>query len=824
LNGTSKHEPAAQAAGAASVPEYGASSITVLEGLEAVRKRPGMYVGDTGLYGLHHLVYEVVDNSVDEALAEAATEIIVTIHVDGSVSVKDDGRGIPVGPHPTVRGMDTVDVVMTKLHAGGKFENTAYKVSGGLHGVGVSCVNALSEWLRLEIARNGKVYEQKYARGIPQQAVSEIGTTDKRGTTVWFKPDPTIFETVDFQFDTLSQRLRELAFLNAGLKISITDERTQKSHLFEFQGGIVSFVEFLNKSKEGLHPPIFFRAEKEGVELEIAMQWNDGYDERIYSFANNINTQEGGTHLVGFKSALTRTINTYSERAALWKDLKEAPTGEDAREGLAAVISVKLSNPQFEGQTKTKLGNSELKGLVEQMVNEQLLIWLEESPNGARKILAKIGDAMRARIAARKARETVRRKGVLDGMSLPGKLADCQSRDPRESELYIVEGDSAGGSAKQGRDRRNQAILPLRGKILNVEKTRFEKMLTSQEIVALITALGTGIGKEDYEPEKCRYHRIILMTDADVDGSHIRTLLLTFFYRQMAELISRGYLFVAQPPLYKVTRGKKELFLKDQRALDEHLMRIGVERCAVIPTALAGVEGEELRGPVLRSLLEAIRQYEERLNKLARRRDPRILDALVQAARVDETTLLDMDALVAEVEKMHLWLKERSPEVLAQLRSFRKDDPEHHAKKLVFRTEVNGSPKETVLDHAFLASPEYAELVQLRRAFGQLGPSPWTVKLEEGEKTALRVQDILAAVLADASRGLAIQRFKGLGEMNPEQLWETTMNPDSRTLLQVRVEDAVEADEIFSLLMGEAVEPRREFIEKNALDVQNLDI
>jgi DNA gyrase subunit B len=807
------------------VPEYSASSITVLEGLEAVRKRPGMYVGDTGAYGLHHLVYEVVDNSVDEALAKAATEITVTIHVDGSVSVKDDGRGIPVGPHPTVRGMDTVDVVMTKLHAGGKFENTAYKVSGGLHGVGVSCVNALSEWLRLEISRNGKVYEQKYVRGIPQQQVTEIGTTDKRGTTVWFKPDTTIFETVDFQFDTLSQRLRELAFLNAGLKISITDERTQKSHLFEFQGGIVSFVEYLNKSKEGLHAPIFFRAEKEGVELEIAMQWNDGYDERIYTFANNINTQEGGTHLVGFKSALTRTINTYSERAAVWKDLKEAPTGEDAREGLAAVISVKLASPQFEGQTKTKLGNSELKGLVEQMVNEQLLIWLEESPNGARKILAKIGDAMRARIAARKARETVRRKGVLDGMSLPGKLADCQSKDPSESEIYIVEGDSAGGSAKQGRDRRNQAILPLRGKILNVEKTRFEKMLTSQELVALITALGTGIGKEgDYEPEKCRYHRIILMTDADVDGSHIRTLLLTFFYRQMPELIAKGYLFVAQPPLYKVTRGKKELFLKDQRGLDEHLMRIGVERCSVIPTALGGVEGEEIRGPALRTLLEAIRQYQERLAKLARRRDPRILDALVQAARVDETTLLDMDTLVAEVEKMHLWLKERAPEVLAQLRSFRKDDPEHHAKKLVFRTEVNGSPKETVLDHAFLASPEYAELVQLRRSFGQLGPSPWTVRLEEGEKIALRVQDVLAAVLADASRGLAIQRFKGLGEMNPEQLWETTMNPDSRTLLQVRVEDAVEADEIFSLLMGEAVEPRREFIEKNALDVQNLDI
>ena len=802
------------------MPEYETSSITVLEGLEAVRKRPGMYIGDTGTYGLHHLVYEVVDNSVDEALAKAATEIVVTIHVDGSVSVQDDGRGIPIGPHPTVRGMDTVDVVMTKLHAGGKFENSAYKVSGGLHGVGVSVVNALSEWLKLEISRNGKVYQTKYARGIPQQQVTEVGTTDKRGTTVWFKPDTAIFETTDFQFDVLSQRLRELAFLNAGLKISITDERSQKSHLFEFQGGIVSFIEFLNKSKEVLHPPIFFRAEKDEVQLEIAMQWNDAYDERLYTFANNINTHEGGSHLVGFKSALTRTINAYVERYGLWKDLKETPTGEDAREGLAAVISIKLPNPQFEGQTKTKLGNSEVKGLVEQMVNEQLLIWLEENPTGAKRIIAKISDASRARIAARKARETVRRKGVLDGMSLPGKLADCQSRDPSESELYIVEGDSAGGSAKQGRDRRNQAILPLRGKILNVEKTRFEKMLTSQEIVALITALGTGIGPEDYDPTKARYHRIILMTDADVDGSHIRTLLLTFFYRQMKELIEKGYLFVAQPPLYKVTRGKKELFLKDQRALDEHLMRIGVDRCAVVPAD----DGVEIRGQELRELLDAIRQYEERLGKLARRRDPRILDALVQAARVDETTLLDMDRLNAEVERMHLWLRDRYPEVLGQLKAFRKDDPEHQAKKLVFRTEVNGSPKETVLDHAFLSSPEYGELLALRGRFDRLGPSPWTVKLEESEKEALRVQDILASVLADASRGLSIQRFKGLGEMNPEQLWETTMNPDSRTLLQVRVEDAVESDEIFSLLMGEAVEPRREFIEKNALDVQNLDI
>src|SRR5919198_24617 len=482
--------------------EYGASSITVLEGLEAVRKRPGMYIGDTGTYGLHHLVYEVVDNSVDEALAGVCTNIDVVIHVDNSVSVKDNGRGIPVGPHPTVVGMDTVDVVMTRLHAG------------------------------------GKLWEQRYARGVPQQQVRAIGETGQHGTLVWFKPDSSIFEVIEYNFETLSQRLRELAFLNAGLRISITDERTSKSHEFKFDGGIVSFVEYLNKAKQVLHEkPIYFRAEKDQVQVEVALQWNDGYDERIYTFANNINTQEGGSHLSGFKAALTRTLNSYAEKNQLWKDLKELPTGEDAREGLAAVISVKLPNPQFEGQTKTKLGNSEVKGLVEQIINEQLSTFLEENPKPARAVVGKIGDACRARIAARKARETVRRKGVLDGASLPGKLADCQSRDPSESELYIVEGDSAGGSAKQGRDRRNQAILPLRGKILNVEKARFEKMLTSAEIVTLITALGTGIGPEDYDPEKARYHRIILMTDADVDGSHIRTLLLTFFYRQMPELI-----------------------------------------------------------------------------------------------------------------------------------------------------------------------------------------------------------------------------------------------------------------------------------------------
>jgi DNA gyrase subunit B len=578
-------------------------------------------------------------------------------------------------------------------------------------------------------------------------------------------------------------------------------------------------VEYLNKSKQALHDkPIYFQTEKEGVTLELALQWNDGYDERIYSFANNINTHEGGSHLSGFKAALTRTINSYAEKSGLWKDLKETPTGEDAREGLAAVISVKLPNPQFEGQTKTKLGNSEIKGLVEQMVNDQLATYLEENPSNGKKVVAKIGDACRARLAARKARETVRRKGILDGGSLPGKLADCQSRDPSESELYIVEGDSAGGSAKQGRDRRNQAILPLRGKILNVEKARFEKMLTSQEIITLITALGTGIGAEDYDPEKARYHRIILMTDADVDGSHIRTLLLTFFFRQMRELLERGYLYIAQPPLYKVTRNKKDMYVKDERALNEYLLKIAAEHSRVVTPS------GELGGGELKALLEKVISYEEKLEKQAKRRDARVVDALVQAARVTAETLLDEAALGVEVERMYSYFRTRMPDVLSRVKHERRDDPEHHTKKLVFHTEINGSMRETVVDHAFLSSPEYLELVGLREVFGALGRPPYTVKLEGGDVTAYSVQEVLAAVRKDAQKGLGLQRYKGLGEMNPEQLWDTTMNPATRTLLQVQLKDAVESDEIFSLLMGEAVEPRREFIEKNALDVQNLDI
>ncbi len=816
-----ENTPATGAAAAPTSVDYGTDAITKLEGLEAVRKRPGMYIGDTMSYGLHKLVYEVVDNSVDEALAGYCSDIEVTIHVDGSLSVQDNGRGIPVGPHPDpkFKGKDTLEVVLTELHAGSKFGNGAYKVSGGLHGVGVTCVNFLAEWFKVRIQRSGKVYEHAYARGVPQGPVTEVGETDKRGTLIWFKPDPTVMEMVDFDFDMLSQRMRELAFLNAGLRIIIRDERVGKEHDFKFDGGIVSFVEYINKAKQALHDkPIHFRAEKEGVSLEIAMQWNDGYDERIYTFANNINTHEGGSHLSGFKAALTRTLNSYAEKGSLWKDLKETPTGEDAREGLAAVISVKLSNPQFEGQTKTKLGNSEIKGLVEQMVNDQLATFLEENPNVAKKVVTKIGDATRARIAARKARETVRRKGVLDGGSLPGKLADCQSRDPSESELYIVEGDSAGGSAKQGRDRRNQAILPLRGKILNVEKARFEKMLTSAEIVPLITALGTGIGREDYDPGKARYHRIILMTDADVDGSHIRTLLLTFFFRQMPELIQNGYLYIAQPPLYKVTRNKKDMYVKDERALNEYLLRIASEHSRVVTPA------GELGGSELKGLLEKVITYEERLEKAAARRDARVVDAVVQGARLREDTLLDAAALGEQVEKMRAYLQVRMPDTLGRLEVDVQPEPEHHTHKLVVKTDVSGNIRESVFDHGYLTSPEYLELVSLHDAFEALGPAPYLVNVDGGELRAYSVQEVLAAVRKDAQKGLGLQRYKGLGEMNPEQLWDTTMNPATRTLLQVRVEDAVESDTIFSLLMGEAVEPRREFIERNALDVQNLDI
>jgi DNA gyrase subunit B len=803
--------------------EYGTDAIKVLEGLEAVRKRPHMYIGDVGERGLHHLVYEVVDNSVDEAMAGRASEIDVAIHTDNSITIVDDGSGIPVGPHPTVKGMDTLDVVMTKLHAGGKFESNAYKVSGGLHGVGVTCVNALSEWLKVEVYREGKVFAQRYERGQPAGKVTPVGETQRRGTKVTFKPDGTIFEVTEFSFETLSGRLRELAFLNAGLRITIEDERSGKKHEFLFKDGLREFVAYLNKSREVLfQPPIALRQEVEterGTALvEIALQWNDGYDEKVFAFANNIHNHEGGTHLIGFKAALTRTLNNYGTKNNLFKDLKEElPSGDDMREGLAAVISMRLPGASFEGQTKTKLSNTEAKSMVETMLNERLGAFLEENPNVAKRICAKVADAARARIAARRARETVRRKGALDSGSLPGKLADCQSRDPRESELLIVEGDSAGGSAKQGRDRRIQAILPLRGKILNVEKARFDKMLSSEMIATMIAALGTGIGPEEFDVEKIRYHKVVIMTDADVDGSHIRTLLLTFFFRQMPQVVERGYLYIAQPPLYRVQKGKKEHYLKDQAAMDEYLLSIATEK-AKLQAGESGIDGADLK-----RLAESAIAYRAILARVDRRRDSRIVDAAIQLGDLDLALLKKHDVVKDQVQKIYEKAQKLHAEIEVRLAKIERDE-EHGCDSLVFQTTMAGAPRETRLDFDYLSGPEWGELAALHAAIAEIGPGPYRLEKGDGEE---EVDDVFAAVEAlkkAAAQGQNIQRYKGLGEMNPQQLWETTMDPERRTMLQVRVDDTVEADDVFAILMGDAVEPRREFIEKHALDVQNLDV
>ncbi len=801
--------------------EYGASSITVLEGLEAVRKRPGMYIGPPDETGMHHLVWEVVDNSVDEALAGHCSRIDVTVHVDNSISVADDGRGIPTDMHPT-EGRPTPEVVLTVLHAGGKFDNNSYKVSGGLHGVGVSCVNALSEYLDLEIARDGKLFHQTYARGHATSGLDVVGEARRTGTRIRFKPDYEIFGHREYNFDTLTQRLREMAFLNAGLQITLTDERSGKAHDFKYDGGISSFVEYLNRNKTLLFDKpvhVVNEVEVEGrkVMVEVALQYNDTYDELIFTYANNINTRDGGSHLVGLRAALTRTINSYAQKNALWKDLKESPSGEDAREGLTAVISVKLPNPQFDSQTKGKLINPEMKGIVETVINDKLGQFLEENPGVAKRIAAKVGDAARARLAARKARETVRRKGALDTASLPGKLADCQERDPAKSELYLVEGDSAGGSAKQGRDRRTQAILPLRGKILNVEKARFDRMISSAEIGTLITALGTGIGREDYNPDKARYHNIILMTDADVDGSHIRTLLLTFFYRQLPELVERGYIYIAQPPLYRIAKGKRETYLKDQRALDEYLLDIGAAYTKVhIP------EGE-LTGDALKAFAESVFEYESLLQAINRRRDGRIIDALVQATTLDVAGLASREAIELEIGKMEAWLETNHTDALP-LEVLISEDEEHGCKRINVRSRSLGSHRDTVIDHAFMVGAEHTELRRQAAAFASLGPAPYRMSVDGTETVVGTVQELVARISREASKGHTIQRYKGLGEMNPEQLWETTMNPATRTLLQVKIQDAIEADQIFTVLMGDAVEPRREFIERNALEVQNLDV
>jgi DNA gyrase subunit B len=782
-----------------------------------------MYIGDVGERGLHHLVYEVVDNSVDEAMAGRANEINVTIHADNSITILDNGSGIPVGPHSTVKGMDTLDVVMTKLHAGGKFESNAYKVSGGLHGVGVTCVNALSEWLKVEVYRDGKVWAQRYERGAPTGKVLAIGETQRRGTKVTFKADPTIFEVTEYSYETLAGRLRELAFLNAGLKITIDDERGDKRHEFLFKDGIREFVAFLNKSRQALfEPPVSLRQEVEterGTALvEIALQWNDAYDEKVFAFANNIHNHEGGTHLIGFKAALTRTINAYGQKNNLFKDLKEElPSGDDMREGLAAVISIRLPGASFEGQTKTKLSNSEAKSIVESMLNERLNAFLEENPPQAKKICAKVAEAARARIAARKARETVRRKGALDSASLPGKLADCQSRDPKESEIFIVEGDSAGGSAKQGRDRRIQAILPLRGKILNVEKARFDKMLTSDAITMMITALGTGIGREEFDVSKIRYHKIVIMTDADVDGAHIRTLLLTFFFRQMPEVIEKGYLYIAQPPLYRLAKGKKENYLKDEGALDEHLLSIGTEKAKLVSGELV------LTGSDLKRLAQDAIRYRAMLQRVDRRRDSRIVDAAIQLGDLDVHLLKQHEAVKEQAQKIFEKAQRLHPDIEARAAKIERD-VEHDCDLLVFGTTVSGAARETKLDFDYLSGPEWGELAALHAALAEIGPAPYKLETAEGESEVDDVFEAVEALKRGAVQGQIIQRYKGLGEMNPEQLWETTMDPEQRTMLQVRVDDSVEANDVFSVLMGDAVEPRREFIEKHALDVQNLDV
>jgi len=791
--------------------KYGAESIQVLEGLEAVRKRPAMYIGSTSVDGLHHLVYEVVDNAIDEALAGYCDEIIIIIHEDNSVTVEDNGRGIPVEMHEK-QNKSAAEVVMTVLHAGGKFNDDgegAYKVSGGLHGVGVSVVNALSSQLDLEIRRDGKIYRQSYNKGFPVEPLQVDGETIKRGTKITFWPDTEVFDTSDFSFSTLSQRLRELAFLNAGVKINITDDRTEKSHEFLYEGGIRSFVEYLNRAKSALHPePIYFHGEKGGTEIEIAIQYNDSYDEKIFCFANNINTHEGGTHLSGFKGSLTRTMNTYAAANNLLKNVKVAISGDDMREGLAAVISVKLSDPQFEGQTKTKLGNSEVKGYVETLMNDQLATFLEENPQVAKKVLEKGIEAARAREAARKARDLTRRKGALEGLSLPGKLADCQEKDPALCEIYLVEGDSAGGSAKQGRERRYQAILPLKGKILNVEKARFDKMLTSNEIRTLITAMGTGIGKDDFDIAKLRYHRVIIMTDADVDGSHIRTLLLTFFFRQMPEIVERGHLYIAQPPLYKAKRGKRELYLKDDDTLLDYLLDIGTEGIS-----LEMEKGQKvLRGKQIIPTLRNIINYNKHFEKIVNRGVPGEILKIFLKGKI-RNGFADKVNLEPLAEQL------RQQEARAKFQVMENPD-----RILVTFGNLHARIDRQTVE--ILSSHEYKLLLQSYKLIEEICLNEPIYLAAEG-KESIEVSDrddLLNVFLTRAKKGQYIQRYKGLGEMNPEQLWETTMDPEKRILLQVTIEDAVRADEIFTVLMGDQVEPRREFIEQNALQVENLDV
>jgi len=791
-----------------SAETYTASDIKVLEGLEAVRKRPAMYIGDTGAYGLHHLVYEVVDNSVDEAMGGYCDSIKIILHSDGSCSVGDNGRGIPVDTHKET-GKSAAEVVLTVLHAGGKFEHSAYKVSGGLHGVGVSVVNALSEWLELEIRRGGKVWTQRYEYGVPTAPLTPGENNSKHGTIIRFKPDAKIFEETTFSFDTLSNRLRELAFLNKGLKITIEDERDERSHTFLYKGGIIEFIKHLNQNKTPVHPKVlFFEGKKDNIEVEVALQYNDGYQENVFSFANNINTREGGTHLTGFRAALTGQLSSYAQAQGYLKTFKGAVTGDDVREGLTAVVSVRIPDPQFEGQTKAKLGNSEVKGLVQQIVNDRLAEAFEEDPTTARKIADKCVRAAQAREAARKARELTR-KGGRDDEGLSAKLADCSERDPQFREIFLVEGDSAGGSAKQGRDRKVQAVLPLRGKIINAEKARYDKVLSHQEIRLLISALGTGIGPEEFDIAKLRYHKVILMTDADVDGAHIRTLLLTFFFRHMVSIIEAGRLFIAQPPLFKVKKGKAERYLMSEREMEEFLLAQWVEKASIkIPGKAQPVKEEALLEALKRAL-----EFRTLFAKFARRGVPRaILDGLLRKKFRGTKRGVGDSEIFAAVREVASDLDGWSAELVGG---------DNGDAALI---QVTG-PHPVAFSPDLLKSPDYAQLFECHAEIAALHKGPCTVVDDSSKEVITQTLDeLMDVVMSFAKEGLSLQRYKGLGEMNPEQLWETTMNPETRTLLKVTMDDAVGADEIFTILMGDAVEPRREFIERNALDVVNLDI
>ncbi len=790
--------------------KYTAESIKVLKGLEAVRKRPAMYIGSTGPQGLHHLVYEVVDNSIDEALAGYCKKIDVTIHVDNTITVIDDGRGIPVGIHRKTR-KPAAEVVMTTLHAGGKFDTKSYQVSGGLHGVGVSVVNALSERLDLEIKREGGVYTQSYERGKPVTKLKKIGKTNKTGTKTTFKPDPEVFQTVEFNFDTLSQRLRELSYLNKGLKISILDERNDTQHDFQYKGGIREFVQYLNQNKSVINPkPIYIESTKNGMVVEMALQYNTGYSETIFSFVNNINTTEGGTHLIGFKSALTRSINQYANTHNLIKDLKRNLSGDDTREGLCVVLSLKMKDPQFEGQTKTKLGNSEVKGIVDSLVNEELSCYFEENPSVARKIILKVLDAARTREAVRKARELARRKGILESTSLPGKLADCQERDPAHSEIFLVEGDSAGGSAKQARDRRFQAVLPLKGKILNVEKARFDKVLKSEEIGLIISALGTGVEQSDFNIDKLRYHKVVIMTDADVDGSHIRTLLMTFFYRQMPQLIEKGHLLIAQPPLYKISKGRSFQYLNNEKSFEKFIIRKISEEFQL----QVNRQKEVIKGDKFRKFLQRIITKRNFIQIMERKNYPFFLVDILLKNEVGDMEFLRNPKNMQKIQKL---LTEKG--IVSTLSK----DEEHGLYELAVTFQVNGIIVTSKVNMDLIASASYQTLYKTNKALEDFRP-PFFI-LHNGDRIKLENEAKLLEYLYDnGKKGIVIQRYKGLGEMTPVQLWETTMDPEKRFLLRVSILDVVEADKTFTILMGDEVEPRRNFIETNALEAQNIDV